>query len=55
VIVVTHDDRYFELADKLIKFERGRIICQTDDASLGPEGDLRWAAGESLVEVETRR
>jgi putative pyoverdin transport system ATP-binding/permease protein len=26
VIVVTHDDRYFEFADKLIKLERGEVI-----------------------------
>ncbi|MBL4602935.1 MAG: cyclic peptide export ABC transporter [Emcibacteraceae bacterium] len=26
VIVITHDDRYFHVADKVIKFERGRIV-----------------------------
>ncbi|CAG8999280.1 MAG: ABC transporter ATP-binding/permease protein YojI [Candidatus Celerinatantimonas neptuna] len=26
VVVITHDDRYFDLADQLIKFENGQII-----------------------------
>jgi putative ATP-binding cassette transporter len=25
VVVITHDDRYFHLADRLIKLERGKI------------------------------
>jgi len=31
VIVVTHDDRYFGLADKLIKLDAGQIV---DDGSM---------------------
>ena len=26
VIVISHDDQYFDLADKLIKFENGKVI-----------------------------
>ena len=26
VIVITHDDRYFEQADKMIKLERGILV-----------------------------
>ena len=28
VIVITHDDRYFERADKMIKLERGTLISK---------------------------
>ena len=28
VVVVTHDDRYFELADRVVKLEAGRIVGQ---------------------------
>lgn len=27
VIVITHDDRFFDKADKMIKLERGKLIC----------------------------
>lgn len=30
LVVVTHDDRYFHLADKVVKFEFGKIISITD-------------------------
>lgn len=30
VIVITHDDRYFDSADKLIKMETGKIISEKD-------------------------
>lgn len=30
VVVITHDDRYFHLADKIIKLERGEIIKDED-------------------------
>lgn len=33
VIVVSHDDRYFHLADKVVKFEGGRIVSVVDNHS----------------------
>ncbi|RAB21983.1 cyclic peptide export ABC transporter [Burkholderia multivorans] len=32
VIVITHDDRYFGLADRLLKLENGRIVSDTSPA-----------------------
>ncbi len=32
VIVITHDDRYFGLADRLLKLENGRIVSDTTPA-----------------------
>ena len=29
VVVITHDDRYFDLADKLIKLEYGKMMEET--------------------------
>ena len=29
VIVITHDDRYFDLADRLLKLDNGRIVSDT--------------------------
>jgi putative ATP-binding cassette transporter len=39
VIVITHDDRYYDIADRLIKLERGRLEhdgCVSVAASAGP-------------------
>ena len=33
VFVITHDDRYYDAADRLIKLERGQVECDTRDAS----------------------
>lgn len=30
VVVITHDDRYFHVADKIIKFERGKVISSDE-------------------------
>lgn len=37
VIVITHDDRYFHLADKLVKMENGKVVQETNgqDSSAG--------------------
>ncbi|MGA4722146.1 cyclic peptide export ABC transporter [Fictibacillus nanhaiensis] len=40
VIAITHDDRYFHLADKLIKMERGRVVLNKK---------------QELIEVDTYR
>ncbi|MDD9937710.1 MAG: ABC transporter ATP-binding protein, partial [Myxococcales bacterium] len=32
VVVVTHDDRYFDAADRLLKMEAGRVVPQHTDA-----------------------
>ena len=31
VIVITHDDRYFALADRMLKLERGQLVQETSD------------------------
>lgn len=31
VIVITHDDRYFHIADKIVKFERGKVVASESD------------------------
>jgi putative ATP-binding cassette transporter len=31
VLVITHDDRYFRIADRLIKLENGKLIHSTDN------------------------
>lgn len=33
VIVVSHDDRYFHLADRVVKFEFGKIVAITDNTA----------------------
>jgi putative ATP-binding cassette transporter len=38
VIAVTHDDRFFHAADRVLKMEYGRIVS-TDDASTHPAAD----------------
>lgn len=48
VIAITHDDRYFGLADKVIKMETGKIVKIEDSAKTEalPEGqDLNMALG----------
>jgi len=32
VLVITHDDRYFHLADRIIKLDYGRVQMQRGDA-----------------------
>jgi putative ATP-binding cassette transporter len=38
VLVITHDDRYFELADRIIKLDYGKLVA--DGEELPPERDL---------------
>jgi putative ATP-binding cassette transporter len=37
VIVISHDDRYYHVADRLIKLEEGRIVSDTTDAAAALE------------------
>ena len=34
VLVITHDEKYFHLADRLIKLEDGKVLSKLDDARL---------------------
>lgn len=43
-IVVSHDDRYFHLADKVMKFERGRIVSITRNAPASALADRHIAS-----------
>ena len=45
VVVVTHDDRYFHLGDRVIKLEDGQMLTQHAEAGL-PASDHREVAGE---------
>ncbi|ETR69275.1 MAG: ATP-binding cassette transporter [Candidatus Magnetoglobus multicellularis str. Araruama] len=45
IISVSHDDRYFQTADQLIRMEYGQIVSQTDDMSKG--------AGNIQKQIET--
>ena len=39
VLVITHDDRYFHLADRVIKLDYGKIVYddRTESPSLAPD------------------
>ena len=40
VLVITHDDRYFHLADRLVRLESGKLLAAgqtTDEQSIGAE------------------
>ena len=55
ILVITHDDRYFEMADRIIKLDYGKVTSQ-DDLPRGLEpsqvfGELNggfWGAGHGL-------
>jgi putative ATP-binding cassette transporter len=42
VVVVTHDDRYFRMGDRIIKLEYGKLVDWTPSAETS--GQSRWAA-----------
>ncbi|KZN66278.1 cyclic peptide export ABC transporter [Pseudoalteromonas luteoviolacea] len=46
VVVITHDDRYFHLADKLVSMESGRVVKE-----VGPQAD-KAAQNQHTQEVE---
>ncbi len=46
VLVITHDDRWFGLADQLIKLERGQVVERIGPAAAGPA--LRAVNGHDL-------
>jgi putative ATP-binding cassette transporter len=39
VVVISHDDRYFHVADRIVKLEYGRIVEQTSYEELAPSHD----------------
>ncbi|SDC78807.1 cyclic peptide export ABC transporter [Paraburkholderia lycopersici] len=47
VVVISHDDRYFHLADRYIKFEYGQLVETGTGASLGARYMGESAASES--------
>jgi len=47
LLVITHDDRYFPLADQLIKLDRGQIVERSVPDPVEPPA-LRVAAGRDL-------
>jgi putative pyoverdin transport system ATP-binding/permease protein len=46
VVVITHDDRYFGLADRLIRMENGRIVEQSVEDTLLMPGHGRAGADQ---------
>ncbi|MGL4963655.1 MAG: cyclic peptide export ABC transporter [Inquilinus sp.] len=47
VLVITHDDRWFPLADQLVKLERGQLVERSGPAAVGP-APVRAANGHDL-------
>lgn len=47
VLVITHDDRWFPLADQLVKLERGQVVERSGPATAGP-APVRAANGLDL-------
>ncbi|ACA90482.1 MULTISPECIES: cyclic peptide export ABC transporter [Burkholderia cepacia complex] len=47
VLVITHDDRYFDLADRLVKLENGRIAAIT--ANTAGADDARRTGGDDMA------
>jgi putative pyoverdin transport system ATP-binding/permease protein len=43
VIAITHDDRYYGLADRLVKLERGQLVASGVPDAVGHESHLRPA------------
>jgi putative ATP-binding cassette transporter len=38
ILVITHDDRYYHLGDRVVKLEYGKVAAQTHGAGYKPEG-----------------
>lgn len=57
LIVVSHDDRYFDVADRVIRFENGRIVQSATGASFACEDRPRRAGawGASITGIGTLR
>ncbi len=50
VLVISHDDRYFHLADRVIKLDYGQIVARTSDATGAEEPDyVATSAGTSAI------
>jgi len=32
IIVISHDDRYFDVADQLVRMEAGKVLCELNVA-----------------------
>jgi len=47
VLVITHDDRWFPLADQLVKLDRGQVVERVGPAAAGP-APVRAANGHDL-------
>jgi len=48
VIVITHDDQYFHLADRCLKLENGKIAAMPARQASIIEPDIRWEAEVAL-------
>ena len=52
VFVISHDDRFYDVADRLIKLDSGRIVSDGDPAPLLPAGNRLDGVGASPVAQE---
>jgi putative ATP-binding cassette transporter len=50
VIVVTHDDRYFDVADRILKFDDGQLISDTAKLSSPPQSEI-----PGKISIENRK
>jgi len=57
LIVVSHDDRYFDVADRVIRLENGKIVQSSAGASFAYENRRQRAGnwGVSVVDIRARR
>src|SRR5512138_1879625 len=46
VLVITHDDRYFDVADRIIKLDYGKIATAAPPGPVAGEGEFSAAAGD---------
>lgn len=44
LIVISHDDRYFDLADRVVRLHRGRIVQEASGASFAYSADVKGGA-----------
>jgi putative pyoverdin transport system ATP-binding/permease protein len=53
LIVVSHDDRYFEIADRVIRLENGKLVEQAPGALYRHEGGgVRTSLAQSVSAVD---
>ena len=52
VLVITHDDQYFDVADRIIKLDYGKLVSATTTAATSPSVEVAYPIAAS---AEMRR